>query len=95
MLLTVSGPPGGGKTTTAVALADRLGLDHVSGGDIFRSVAADRGISVVELNEAAETDETIDLELDRRLQSIATGRDGVSVFTVCRLDLDRFIRSGR
>lgn len=77
MLLTVSGPPGGGKTTTAAALADRLGLEHVSGGDIFRSVARDRGLTVVELNEVAETDESIDLELDRRLQLIATERDDV------------------
>lgn len=77
MLLTVSGPPGGGKTTTAAALADRLGLEHVSGGDIFRSVARDRGLTVVELNEVAETDESIDLELDRRLQLIATELDDV------------------
>lgn len=77
MLLTVSGPPGGGKTTTAVALANRLGLDHLSGGDIFRSVAADRGLSVVELNEVAEDDPSIDLELDHRLQAIADERDDV------------------
>lgn len=77
MLLTVSGPPGGGKSTTATALAEGLGLAHVSGGDIFRSVASDRGLSVVELNELAETDPTIDLELDRRLQTVAIERDDV------------------
>lgn len=77
MLLTVSGPPGGGKTTTARALADRFDLEHVSGGDIFRMVAKERGLTVVELNEAAEDDPSIDLDLDRRLQSIATERDDV------------------
>lgn len=77
MLLTVSGPPGGGKTTTARALADRFDLEHVSGGDIFRMVAKERGLTVVELNEAAEDDPSIDLDLDRRLQSIATERDEV------------------
>lgn len=75
MLLTVSGPPGGGKTTTASHLADRYGLEHVSGGDIFRGLAEDRGISLVELNELAESDDSIDIELDRRLQSIARERD--------------------
>ena len=39
MLLTVSGPPGSGKSTNAAALADRFDLDHVSGGDIFRALA--------------------------------------------------------
>ncbi len=77
MLLTVSGPPGGGKTTTAVALAERLDLEHISGGDIFRAVARDRSLTVVELNELAESDQSIDLELDRRLQSVAIERDDV------------------
>lgn len=77
MLLTVSGPPGGGKTTTAARLAERYELEWVSGGDIFRSVAADRGLSVVALNELAETDESIDLELDRRLHRTAHDRDDI------------------
>lgn len=77
MLLTVSGPPGGGKTTTAKALAERFALEHVSGGDIFRMVAKERDLTVVELNELAESDASIDLELDQRLQSIATDRDDV------------------
>lgn len=71
MLITVSGPPGGGKSTTAGRLAEYYGFDHVSGGDIFRSMAADRGISLAELNEQAETDRSIDIELDRRLAEVA------------------------
>ncbi|MFC7231078.1 (d)CMP kinase [Saliphagus sp. GCM10025308] len=43
MLLTVSGPPGGGKTTNAALLAEEFGLEHVSGGDIFRQLADERG----------------------------------------------------
>jgi cytidylate kinase len=42
MLITVSGPAGSGKSTLASGLADRLGYDHVSGGDIFRDIAAER-----------------------------------------------------
>ncbi|WP_248895493.1 (d)CMP kinase [Haloplanus halobius] len=77
MLLTVSGPAGSGKSTTAASLAETLDLDHVSGGDIFRNLAAERGYSPVEFNELAEEDEQIDRDLDRRLYEIARDRDGV------------------
>ena len=77
MLLTVSGPPGSGKSTTAIALAEAFDLDHVSGGDIFRALAAERGYSPVEFNELAEEDDQIDRDLDRRLYDIARDRDGV------------------
>jgi cytidylate kinase len=77
MLLTVSGPAGSGKSTTAAGLADALGLDHVSGGDIFRDLAAERGYTPVEFNELAEEQEGIDRDLDRRLYEVARDRDGV------------------
>ena len=43
MLLTISGPIGSGKSTVAAALAEELSYEHVSGGDIFRELAAERG----------------------------------------------------
>ncbi len=75
MLITVSGPPGSGKSTNAAGLAEALGLDHVSGGDIFREMAAERGMTPVEFNEHAEEDDAIDRNLDRRLYETATTRD--------------------
>ncbi|MFW6436994.1 MAG: (d)CMP kinase [Halococcoides sp.] len=71
MLITVSGLAGSGKSTLAGALADELGYDHVSGGDLFRAVAADRGLTPLELNKRAESDDSIDLDLDRRLRETA------------------------
>jgi len=75
MLITVSGPAGSGKSTLASGLADRLGFDHVSGGDIFRDIAAERDLSPLELNRLAETDDEIDLDLDARLRRTASDRD--------------------
>ncbi len=75
MLITVSGPPGSGKSTNAAGLAEALGLDHVSGGDIFREMAAERDMTPVEFNEYAEDDADVDRDLDRRLHEIATTRD--------------------
>jgi len=77
MLLTVSGPPGAGKSTTVSALADAFDLEHVSGGDIFRELADEHGMSAVEFNRLAEDDDQIDRDLDRRLRSVALERDDV------------------
>jgi len=75
MLITVSGPAGSGKSTLAAALADRLGYDHVSGGDIFRDIAAERDLTPLELNRQAEDDDAIDRDLDRRLRTTARDAD--------------------
>jgi len=77
MLITVSGPAGSGKSTLAASLADALNYDHVSGGDIFRSLAEEREMTPLELNRAAEEDDQIDRDLDRRLRDIAAKRDDV------------------
>ncbi|MFB6137529.1 MAG: (d)CMP kinase [Halobacteriaceae archaeon] len=79
MLITVSGPPGSGKSTAASGLADAFDLDHVSGGDVFRDLAAERGYSLAEFNARAEEDDQIDRDLDRRLREVATEQDGVVI----------------
>ena len=75
MLLTVSGPPGSGKSTTAELLADAFDLDHISGGDIFRELADERGYTPLEFNKLAEENDEIDRDLDRRLRRIAVEQD--------------------
>ena len=75
MLITVSGPAGSGKSTLAAALADALDYEHVSGGDIFRSLADERGLSLAELNRLAEEDDQIDRDLDSRLRETARQND--------------------
>ena len=77
MLITVSGPAGSGKSTLAGNLADALNYEHVSGGDIFRSLADERDMTPLELNKAAEDDDQIDRDLDRRLRDIAEEREDV------------------
>jgi cytidylate kinase len=64
IIVTVDGPSGSGKGTLAEEIADRLEIKHFSAGDVFRSIAEDRGISHVELAEKAGKE--VDLEVDRR-----------------------------
>lgn len=66
-VVVVSGPPGSGKTTYARHIAERLGLEMVSAGSIFRRIARERGISVVELNLIAERDPSIDMLIDKMM----------------------------
>ena len=75
MLITISGPIASGKSTVAASLADELGYDHVSGGDIFRDLADERGYTPLEFNKLAEEDPDIDRDLDRRLRRTAAERD--------------------
>lgn len=77
MLLTISGPPGSGKSTVAAAVADTFGLEHVSGGDVFRSLAAEREMTLSEFNALAEEDDSIDRALDQRLRETARDRDDI------------------
>ena len=77
MLITISGPIGSGKSTVAADLAEALSYEHVSGGDIFRELADERGYTPLEFNKLAEEDDAIDRDLDRRLRRTARERDEV------------------
>ena len=68
--ITVTGDPGSGKSTFARTVADRTGYRLITTGQIFRSLAAGRGISLTELNELAEQQAEIDHEVDNYLKSL-------------------------
>ena len=75
MLLSVSGLPGSGTSSVSRQVAARLGVQHLDGGTVFRSLAAERNMSLADFGKLAETDESIDLELDARLAARARAGD--------------------
>lgn len=77
MLVTISGLPGSGTSTVARAVAERLGIPRVDGGTVWRSIAAELGLSVAAFSALCETDPEYDRELDRRLAARATEGDVV------------------
>jgi cytidylate kinase len=71
LFVTVSGPPGCGATTLCDRLAEAMDCPYVSGGEVFRELAADRGMNLNQLTAKADESDEIDRALDRRLRSIA------------------------
>jgi cytidylate kinase len=67
VLVTLSGLPGSGTTTAARIVAADLGVEWVNGGDVWRAMAAELGMTVAEFSDYAETHPAIDRELDHRL----------------------------
>jgi predicted cytidylate kinase len=75
VLVTVSGLPGSGTSTVATRIAQQLGVEHLDGGTVFRTIAAERGLALQELSRLAEVDDRIDRALDDRLLERAAKGD--------------------
>ncbi len=76
MIVSLSGRPGSGKSAVGWRLAERLGLLHVSAGDFMRAMAAERGMTILELSRFAEDGDGIDREIDARTRHLGDTVDG-------------------
>ncbi len=75
-VIAISGQAASGKTTVARELANRLNYRFVSIGELFRRIAVERGVSLLELHRIAETDFSIDRAVDE--EAIREARRGVT-----------------
>ncbi len=79
MKITISGPPGSGTTTVARLLAEKLEFKLISAGEIFRKLAAERGMTLEEFSKYAESNPDIDFYIDRLQKDMAEKEDNVVV----------------
>lgn len=65
MIITLTGKPCSGKGEVTKYLMSKYGFDKFSAGDIFRRIATERGVDVLELNRMHDTsvDKLVDDEI--------------------------------
>lgn len=59
---------GSGKSSTGKRVANELGYKHYSSGDFMRQLAENRNTTLIELSKIAETDDSIDKEIDQYVE---------------------------
>jgi len=79
MKVTISGKPGSGKSTIGKAIAKELKLKHYSMGDLQRSIAKDKGISLIELSKIEEQSPDLDKKVDDKLKHIGETEDNIII----------------
>ena len=71
MLITISGLPGSGTTTVSRLVAAALDLERVPGGEVFRLMAQEAGMSLADFGAYVQDHPELDRQLDDRLLSHA------------------------
>ena len=79
MRITLSGPPGSGKTTVAKLLSSAMNYPLISGGEIFRKMAMVRDMDLVEFSKYAEANPDIDFKVDNEIVRLALNMENVIV----------------
>jgi len=69
-IITISGKPGSGKSSTADKVAEMLGYTRHSSGDIVRKILRKKGLTLEKYNNQAETDHDLDDLVDVQLREL-------------------------
>jgi cytidylate kinase len=70
MRVTVSGPPGSGTTSLSKKLSETFSFKFISAGEVFRSLAKERGMDLIEFGKLCESDPEVDRLIDERQKEI-------------------------
>lgn len=76
-IITISGKPGSGKSSTADRVAELLGYTRHSSGDMVRSQLGKLKMTLEEYNQQAMTDHELDHRIDQKLRDLRNAKDVV------------------
>ncbi|MDO5850979.1 MAG: AAA family ATPase [Methanobacteriaceae archaeon] len=79
MIITIGGLAGTGTTSTTKVLSEKMDIPYLSAGDVFRQMAKDRKMTLLEFSEFAEGNNNIDYELDKKQAEIANNSENLIV----------------
>ena len=97
MRIAISSESGCGNTTVTKLVSERLGYPMIN--FTFRQLAAEKGVDFWTLSRMAETDHSIDKELDRRQTEMAMGKEScvlgsrLAIWMLDKADLKVYLRA--
>tara|TARA_B100000700_G_scaffold287645_1_gene343489 strand:+ start:125 stop:679 length:555 start_codon:yes stop_codon:yes gene_type:complete len=77
--ITISGAPGSGTSTLVRKIQYTTGWSALNGGEVFRTEAKRRNLTVGEFSELCKQDLDVDRSLDRLLKDSMTKTDGPEI----------------
>lgn len=76
-IITISGKPGSGKSSTAERVAELLGYTRYSSGDMVREMIRKKHLTLAEFNKLASDKPEFDHHIDAELRRLRTSKDVV------------------
>lgn len=74
-IITLSGKPGSGKSSTSDKVAELLGYTRYSSGEFVRNIVKKKRITLAEFNRMAASNHEIDHEIDEELRKLRDHKD--------------------
>lgn len=78
-IITIAGRPGSGKSTAAKAVAAKLGYKHFSSGDLYRQLAHNEGVELLQANISVAAHKKLDPLVDSKLQEIGREKNDLVI----------------
>lgn len=79
MRITVSGPPGSGTTSLSKQISEKFSFDFISAGEVFRTLAAEKGMNLIEFGNLCESDPSVDRLIDERQKELGESKDDIII----------------
>lgn len=79
MIITIGGLAGSGTTTASKILSEKMGIPYISAGDIFRQMAREHEMDILEFSKYAEDNIDVDRQIDQRQAEVARECDELIV----------------